>query len=238
VIVQCNPAEYTDETLRSAQRAIPLAIIHGKKDQVMGFGAGEYAAGLFGDAGWPAFHFFADETANHFFARLPIGPAIRWLEAHASTNPMSLLDFATAQMNQARYRDAVAALRRAQTLTLDDAQKRRARELSHAMDAKATAGARKYLALIRKAKSGAWIDDFRAFRADFEFAEAAAEVMTAFAELRKQQEEPARKASIEALQLFQNGKQDAGYAKYREIAEKYYASTQYPQVKRVLEARK
>ena len=32
VINQCDPAAYIDEALRRAQRAVPLAIIHGKKD--------------------------------------------------------------------------------------------------------------------------------------------------------------------------------------------------------------
>jgi hypothetical protein len=38
--------------------------------------------------------------------------------------------------------------------------------------------------------------------------------------------------------MFQQGKQDEGYAKYREIVEKYYASSLYRNVKRSLEDRK
>jgi hypothetical protein len=238
VINQCVPAAYDDQALKRAQRAVPLAIIHGKKDQVMGFGVGQYAAGLFGDAGWPAFRFFSDDTANHWFARLPIGPSIRWLETQASTDPVLLLDFAASQVAQFQYRDAIAAAHRAKTFQFDDVQKRRVDELSRVINAKAATGAAKYLPLIREAKDGSWIDDFLAFRADFEFAEAAGDVMAAFAKLRGQHEEPAAKASAEALKLFQAGKQDAGYAKYREIVEKYYASSQYSQVKRSLEARK
>jgi len=199
---------------------------------------GQYAATVFGENGWPAFRFFTDDSAGHMFARLPVGPAIRWLDAQASRNPTTLLDFAAKRIGENGFRDAVAAINRARTLTLDDSQKARLDELARAVDAKASSGAAKYLPLIREAKDGSWIDGFLAFRDDFEFAPAAKDVMTAFAELRKRQEEPAQKAFGEARQLFQQGKQDEGYAKYREIAEKQYASPLYRVVKRSLEERK
>ena len=96
-------------------------------------------------------------------------------------------------------------------------------ELSQSVDAKAATGAAKYLPLIRKAKDGSWIDGFLAFRDDFEFARRAT-VMAAFAELRKTQDVAAQKAFGDARELFQQGKQNEGYAKYKEIVEKDYAS--------------
>ena len=199
---------------------------------------GQYAATLFGEADWPAFRFFADDTGGHMFARLPVGPAIRWLESHASNDPATLIDFAASQLSQKEYRDAIAALRRARTLNLNESQKRRAEELSRSIDAQASADAAKYLPLIRQAKDGSWIDGFLAFRDDFEFADAAQDVMAAFGALRASHLEPAKKAFGEARQLFQQGKQDEGYKKYREIVEKYYASPLYRNVKRWLEERK
>jgi hypothetical protein len=62
--------------------------------------------------------------------------------------------------------------------------------------------------------------------------------MAAFAELRKSHDTPAQKAMGEARGLFQQGKQDDGYAKYKEIVEKDYASSQYRIVKRWLDERK
>ena len=111
-------------------------------------------------------------------------------------------------------------------------------ELSRTIDTKAAAGATKYLPLIKKAKDGTWIDGFLAYRDEFEFAPRAKQTMAAFAELRKSQEEAAKKAFGEARQLFQQGKQDEGYAKYKEIVEKDYASSKYRIVKRWLEERK
>jgi predicted esterase len=238
VIVQCEPAAYADEAQKAAQRKIPLAIIHGRNDPVMGFGMGQYAASLFGEASWPAFHFFTDDTAAHMFARLPVGPAIRWLEAMSSSDPAALLDFAARSVPKNAYRDALAAIDRARSLTPDEGQKRRLDELSRQIDSKAAPDVARYLPLIREAKDGSWIEGFLAFRDEFEFAPAAREVMAAFAELRKSHDSPAQKAFGEARGLFQQGKQDEGYAKYKEIVDKDYASSQYRIVKRWLDERK
>jgi predicted esterase len=82
VIMQCEPAAFADEKLRAAQRAVPLAIIHSKQDAMVPFSAGEHAAKLFNDAGWPKMQFFIDDSgAGHRFALLPIDQAIHWLEA-------------------------------------------------------------------------------------------------------------------------------------------------------------
>jgi predicted esterase len=238
VIFQCEPDVYTDAMLRKGQRAVPLAIIHGKNDPAVGFSMGQYAATVFGEADWPAFRFFADDAGGHMFARLPVGPAIRWLESHASNDQMTLIDFAASQLSRKNYRDAIAALRRARTLNLNESQKRRAEELGRSIDAQASADAAKYLPLIREAKDGSWIDGFLAFRDDFEFADAAQDVMATFGALRASQLDPAKKAFGEARQSFQQGKQYEGYAKYREIVEKYYASPLYRSVKRWLAERK
>ncbi len=74
VIFQCEPDVYTDEALRKAQRSVPLAIVHAKNDPAMGFGMGQYAATLYGEAGWPAFQFFTDDNAAHMFAAFPLAP--------------------------------------------------------------------------------------------------------------------------------------------------------------------
>jgi predicted esterase len=238
VIFQCDPEVYADETLRKAQRAVPLAIVHGKNDPIMAFATGQYAASLFGEANWPAFRFFTDETAGHMFARLPVGQAIRWLESYASNDPETLIKFADSRLHQKAYRDAIAALRLAHTMKLDDNQKRHAKVLSDLVEAQTAAGTTKYLALIHQAKDGSWIDNFLAFRDEFEFADSAHEVMAAFAELRVHHKDLAQKAFTEAREAFQQGKQDEGYGKYREIVEKYYASPLYRNVKRWLEERK
>jgi predicted esterase len=240
VIVQCEPSAYADETLKAAQRAVPLAIVHGRQDRVVSFSSGQYAANLFGDAGWPAFRLFADDSgAGHMFARLPVNQAIRWLEAQSSDDPAKLLDFAERRLKAKGYRDAVAALNRARAMKLDGAMKQRLDRLSSEIDAKAAAGAGQFLARIRDDKPGKdWIDAFLAYRDDFEFAPAAAEVMRAFDALRAGHDGPAKKLMNDARAAFQQGRRDEGYAKYQEIVDRYYAAPAYRVVKRWLAERK
>ena len=101
-----------------------------------------------------------------------------------------------------------------------------------------TAGAKQFLPKIKEAKDNKWIDAFLAYRDDFEFAPAAHEVMEAFAALRAKQEKPAKKIFNEASAAFQQNNKDAGYAKYQEIVDKYFASSFYRNVKRWLADRK
>ena len=167
---------------------------------------GQYAAALFREASWVAFRFLPDDAAGHMFARLPIPTAIRWLELHASSDPLRLIDFARSQLARKDYRDAISAIRRGYTLKLNDNQKQRLEELSRLIDAQASVGSTRYLPLICQAKDGSWIDEFLTFRDDFEFADAVHEVMAAFGELRGRHKEPAKKVFDEARQLFQQGK--------------------------------
>lgn len=240
VIFQAEPGAYEDEKLRSAQRAVPLAIVHGRPDPVVAFGTGEYAAALFGEAGWPAFRFFADASpAGHRFALLPVGPAVRWLEAQASDDPAKLLAFAEQRLKARGHRDAVAALNRARALNpADGAAKAKLERLSKEVDTRAAAGAKQFLPKIRDGKAKGWIDGFLAYRDDFEFAPAAREAMEAFNALRAEHEGPAKKLLGEARAAFQQGRRDEGYAKYQEIVDKHYAASSYRNVKRWLAERK
>ena len=99
------------------------------------------------------------------------------------------------------------------------------------------AGAAEFLPKIRTNADKSWIDGFLAYRDEFEFAGAAREVMEAFESLRKQHEPAARRAFNEARSAFQQGKPDQGYAQYREIVDKDYASSLYRNIKQQLEPR-
>jgi predicted esterase len=237
VIFQCEPTAYKDEALLKAQRSVPLAIVHGRNDPMVDFSMGSYAANAFGESHWPALHFFTSDTAGHRFAHLPVGEAIRWLEALSSDDPEVLLGFAEKQLAAGRYRDAIAALGRARTLKLTDPQKQRAGSLAKTIDSKAKAGADEFLPKIRKNADGSWVDGFLAYRDEFEFADAARPVMGAFEALRKQHEPLADTAFGEAMAAFQQAKRDDGFAKYREIVEKDYASSRYRNVKEQLKSR-
>ena len=237
LIIQCVPGVYDDADLKRAQRKVPLAIVHGRNDPIVDFAAGRQAADLFIDSGWPAFRFFTSEDAGHMFARLPVNQAIRWLEAQASDDPARLLDSAESRLKEARFRDAIAALGRARDLKPSDALLERSRSLARAIDERARPRADEFVARIRGGGAG-WIDEFLAFRDDFEFADAAREAMAAFAMLRAVHEIRAKTLYDEAGLAFRQGRRDEGYSKYREIVDKYFASTLYREAKRDLADRK
>jgi predicted esterase len=227
LIFQCEPSAYRDEPIRSAQRAVPLAIVHGRNDPLVGFDGASYAHGLFLDAGWPAVRLFDDTAAGHMFARLPVDRAIRWLETMASEDPARLLDLAERRIGEHAYRDAIAAVRRARTSTLDAPAKGRLAKLLAAIDAEASPRAATFLRAIRANKDGTWIDDFLAYREQFQLAEPAAEVMAAFESLRSTQRAPAEALLGEARGLFQQGRRDDARKRLEEIVKRYYASPSY-----------
>jgi predicted esterase len=238
VIFQCEPSAYRDEALKAAQRKVPLAIVHGKNDPMVSFEGGSYAFGLFLDAGWPAVRLFADDTAAHMFGRLPVGPAIRWLEVMASQNPATLLDLAERRIKEHGYRDAIAALRRARSLSQGAQDTARLERLLKTIDTEAAAKAKVYLDAIKADKDSSWIDGFLAFRDDFGFADSASGAMAAFGDLRSKQDAPAAKLLGEARGLFRQGRRDDGFTKVKAVVEKYYASSSYRLARKWLAERK
>ena len=100
------------------------------------------------------------------------------------------------------YRDAIAAICRAHTLNPDESQKQRLDELSRSINTQASAGAVKYLHLIRQVKDSSWFDEFLSFRDDFQFTNVAQEVMATFTELRARHQEAAKKAFGEGASCF------------------------------------
>jgi predicted esterase len=227
LIVQCEPSAYEDSELMAAQRAVPLAIVHGKNDPLVPFDGTTYAKGLFVDAGWPAARLFADDNAAHMFARLPVGQAICWLEAMASRDPKFLLDLAERCWKEERPRDAIAALRRARTLDLDGESRKRSDALGAKIDDAVAPKAKDHLAAIRANADNKWVDDFLAFRDYYAFADAAAEAMAAYAKLREEHEAAAQKLMSEARGAFNMGDREKGFAKAREVVETCYASSAY-----------
>ncbi|MFO0960615.1 MAG: hypothetical protein U0800_24800 [Isosphaeraceae bacterium] len=238
LIFQCEPSAYDDPALKASQRAVPLAIVHGRNDPLVPFDGGSYAEGLFRDAGWPAIRLFDDAQAAHMFARLPVARAIRWLETLASDDAGALLDLAEKALDEKRPRDAIAAMARARNLELDGQAKARLERIAAGMDQEVAPKAKAHLEAIRANADGSWVDPFLAFRDDYAFAPAAAEAMAAYDQLRAEHDPPARKLMGEARAAFNRGDRPAGYARAQEIVDKYHASSDYRIARKWLAERK
>ena len=171
------------------------------------------------------------------FARLPVGPAIRWLETFSSKDPKVLIDFAAERTASKATAMRSPHLTAPATLKLDAAQKRRLDELTK-LDRYQGGRRRPQVLPLDQERQGRRLDRrVPGLSRRVRVCPAAQRVMAAFAELRKTHDVAAKKAFGEARQLFQQGNQDGGYAKYKEIVEKSYASSLYRVVKRSLDER-
>ena len=232
------PSAFADEPTRAAQRAVPLAIVHSKNDQVIDYSSGVYGYGLFLDAGWPALRLFNDEKAGHMFAFLPITAAVRWLEAMNSDDPSQLIPFIETCSKEKKIRDALAAIRRAKKLTLDDSRKNRLESITKPIEEVAASRSQTFLPALLVKQDFPQADDFYAFRDEYEYADSAQEAMKLFEAFRAEQNEPAQKLMNEARGFFNKGQQPDGYKKWEEVVAKYPASTSYRNAKRWLAERK
>jgi predicted esterase len=234
LIFQCEPSAYEDDALRAQQRKVPLAIVHGTSDPVVSFGMGRYARECFEDAGFPALRLFTDDAAGHRFAMLPVESAVRWLRAMSSRDPDALARFARERLEAGEYRDASAALAR---LRASAPEHGAVTPLDNALGAAATPGRDRLLGAIRANTDAGWVPEFLEYRAKFEGVPAATPVFEAYAQLRAIHQLQAEKVFEKAQEAFRNGDQDQGYAQYRKIAERYYASAFSRLVRQALDER-
>ena len=81
-------------------------------------------------------------------------------------------------------------------------------------------GESEFLLVIHRADGGGWVAEFKGFRQQFEFADAAGAVMGEYAKRRKDHEKPAEKLWGDARQAFKDGKQNEEYRICVEIVSK------------------
>ncbi len=238
VIIQAEPTAYDKPEVRAAQRKVPLAIVHGENDEVVGFGMGRSAHEAFLGDGFPMVRLFAHKTAAHMFALLPVEDAVRWLEAMSSDDPAALVAFAQKRLGEGAHRDALALVVRAKGLDKGGKAASKIKALEQAVEKEAAPKAKALEKAIAQAKDDSWVADFTAFRASFEHASCAKGVMGAYAKLRALHEKPAEELFYAARRDFQAEKDQDGYTKCEELVRKYYASSYYRYAKRWLSERK
>jgi predicted esterase len=238
VILQAEPSAYENPEARAAQRKVPVAIVHGENDGVVGFSQGKSSYESFLDDGFPMLRFFTHKTAAHLFAVLPVEEAVRWLEMMSSDDPAALVESAQKRLAAKEFRDAVALADRARALDKGGKLASKIRAVDQAVEKEAAPRAKALEKAIAAAKDDSWVAGFGEFRAHFEFAACAKPVMDLHAKLRLEHEKPADKLFWSARSDFQNGKDDEGYKKAEEIVAKYYASSYYRYAKSWLARRK
>lgn len=237
VIIQAEPDVFEDETLLKQQRDTPLIIVHSKSDPNVNWASTQYARERFDQQGWRALKVLSPQNGGHMFGLLPVGNAIRWLEAMASDEPERIHAFAERKIGEKAWADAASALQRAMAVEGRKGSKA-TRALMDKVDAACKEDAQKFEQLIAANADGSWIDEFLVFRDDFQHAPCAAKAMAAFEKLRAEHMEPAKTAYQSAREAFRRGDQDGAYGRYQEILDQHYAAPRYRQVKRWVAERK
>lgn len=233
LVMQAEPDVFEDEKLKAAQRATPLAIVHGTQDGVVGIDQGRYSWERFSEFGFPGLR-FVTAPVGHGYDFLPVGEAIAWMDALSTKDAKKLVAFAKARADAGDWRDVAAALRRGKAVKAE----RRMRPIAKRLNDAAKKDADRFRGLIDKDKNGDWVAEFLAWRDQFEFAPAAAPAMKAFQKLRAAHAEPAKKLMNDARKAFREGRKDEGWAQYQTLVDEYYAAPGYRAVKRWLADRK
>jgi pimeloyl-ACP methyl ester carboxylesterase len=220
LLVQCEPNAFKADAIEK-QLHLAVAPIHGRSDKLVEFSSGEYCYQRMQEFGFPRLHFFAVD-AGHEFMNLPVEEAVRWLQQMTSDDPAQLLDFAEKQVAAKEWRDAMGAVLRARELDQANTLGARADALANQIDAQCAAEAERLADAIGKNKDNGWVDDYWEFRRQFGCAPAARDCVLAYEKLKERHTKPANDLFWAARGA---SDEDARKAKYKEIAEEYYAST-------------
>jgi len=224
--MQCEPERYKGEELEK-RKGIAIAIVHGRKDDVVEIGLSEGAHFSLVDAGFPMVRFFDPADATHMFFTLPVKEAIEWCIAASEKDAKKLAGFALAAAGEKRWRDATVAAQRGKAGAVQKAAEREAAGRGKALAAR-----------MAKEQNDSWVRDFWAYRADFQFTDAAKPLLNAYSKLRDEHDQPAKNLFFKAREDFQNNRDADAYRSYEEIVKKYYGSSWYFYAKRGLEKRK
>lgn len=226
LLVQCEPDRFDGER-RERQHDVPVAVVHGRADNVVGFSGGRYGHARLVDGGFPAVRLFAPERVGHQFALLPIDEAIEWLDVLSSDDPERLVAFAEQRAEDGGWRDVGAALQRARADSPSPGLSARLRVVADRIREAAEPRAKSLAATMNRG-GGDWVDEFLDFRETFGTSEAAEPVLAAYAKLREAQREEGNSLYAKSRRLRD---EDERRAVYREIVERCYATRWYAVVK-------
>jgi pimeloyl-ACP methyl ester carboxylesterase len=224
--MQCEPERYKEAELEK-RKGTAIAIVHGRKDDVVDIGLSEGAHFSFVDAGFPMVRFFDSAEATHMFFSLPVKDAIEWCAAIAERDAKKLGAFALAAAGERRWRDATVAAQRSKAGSVQKAAEREAAGRGKALAAR-----------MAKEQNDSWVRDFWAYRTEFQFTDVAKPLLDVYAKLRGEHDQPAENLFFKARGDFEKNRDDDAYKSYEEIVKKYYGSRWYFYAKRGLEKRK
>ncbi|MDP1562622.1 MAG: hypothetical protein Q8M16_14690 [Pirellulaceae bacterium] len=233
LIFQAEPDAFDNEALKAEQRETPMAIIHGKNDNVVEFSMGEYAYNNFVQRGFGKVKLIAPNL-GHPYDFLPVAEAIEYLDALSTEDKLLLLEFAKKQVTKKNWRDVGNAVSRAKEI--DGGPE--FGEIWQKLQEAAKKDAAKLLKEIERNANNKWVDKYYEYEFHFRNADAAQPIMEAFEALRERHREPADDLMKQAREAFQNNNRANGYQLYERIVNEYYASVHFTTVRSALKNRR
>lgn len=233
LIIQSEPDVFDDMDLVGFQKATPMVIVHGKKDNTVRFSTGVYAHNRFIGHGFDKVKLISPE-AGHPYDFLPIQRAVEYLDMMTTDDASMLLKYATSQAELKNWREVGLAIQQAKVI--DAGELFSQIELSY--EAEAMKDATQHTKAVTENLGNDWVDGFIQWSDQFGKSAAAAQAMNEWQALRKEHTKPAAEAMTAARKAF-GGRQTAlGYQHYEKIASKYFAAPVYRQVRESLANRK
>ena len=162
-------------------------------------------------------------NAGHAFDFLPVGDAIKYLDAVTSSDVGVLADFAEQKTEDEEWHDVGATVLRARELGMEE----QLQESFADFEAAAEKDAATHLNAVESNTDGSWIDSFLPWYDQFAASAAAKPAVEAFNKLRAAHTPKAKQLETEARKAFRAKKADEGWDKYRETIDNFYASPQY-----------
>lgn len=235
LVIQAEPDVFKDADLMAAQRATPLAILHGENDGVVPFSTGAYIHTRFTSYDFPMLGFFTNK-GGHPMEALPVREALNWLDALTTKDKEVLANYMDGRMRDKGWRDLAAGLVRAKKIGMKSDP--RVKAWAAALDAAAGKMADQWHKKIAANENNKWVEPFLDWRDQFQFAPRAKKAIEAYDALRKQHNPKAETLYTEARKAMRERDPDTGYERYQEIVDKYYATPRYRLLVKWLRERK
>ena len=230
MIIQAEPDVFEDEDLIAAQKETPMALVHGKRDNVVPYSTGQYVYNRYLSHDFGRVQFIRPNM-GHPYDFLPVNEAISYLDVMTTDDADALQKWAEEKVQKKEWRAVGNAIERAKKIKAGKAFS----PIWKSYEAAAKKDAAKHMKAMKKNQNGKWVDGFLQWQEQFGQSNAAKELNKLFAEMREAHAEPAKENAIEARKAFNSGKAAKGWELNREIVEKYYASTQYRTLKKQVE---
>ncbi len=233
LIIQSEPDVFDDDSLVESQKATPMAIVHGVRDNVVSFSTGVYAHNRLVGHGFDKVKLISPE-AGHPYDFLPINEAIQYLDMMTTEDAAALAAYTTTQIDLKNWREVGLAIQRSKAI---DAGKLFS-SIEELFESEAEKQADKQIRAVTENSGSDWVDEFILWSDQFGKSNAAAQAMIAWQALQNEHTEPAAAAMKAARTAFKEPQTALGYQHYEEIATKYFAAPTYRQVRESLKNRK